>query len=332
MSPSTSTVGARRLVTRLGLQLAGYAFADTPDVDIFTRLADVARRAEASGFDSLWTMDHLHQIETVGDRTDPILEAYTTLAALAVVTERARLGVLVTACGFRNPALLAKMVTTIDVISRGRAMLGIGAGWHAEEYAAYGFPFPGPGERLGQLAEAVQVCRSMFTEHAPTFAGKHFTLAGALNSPAPIRREGPPILVGGGGEQVTIPLLARYADACNFFGAPATVRHKISVLERSCDAIGRDPAEITKTWLGHIIVADSELELQSHLDLLGRRFRQDPRAARGFALCGSEEEVVAQRDEYLAVGVDGIIVTVLDPGNADYVERAGRLLSPGLTT
>lgn len=328
MTSSVTTGGERRLVTRLGLQISGYSNAGTADVEIFSRITEVAQRAELAGFDSLWTMDHVHQIETVGDRTEPILEAYTTLAALAPVTGSVKLGVLATACGFRNPALLAKMVTTIDVISRGRAVLGIGAGWHAEEYAAYGFEFPPAGERLDQLSEAVHICRSMFTEDAPSFAGKHFTIAGALNSPAPIRRGGPPILIGGGGERRTIPLAAEYADACNFFGAPATVRHKISVLERSCEAIGRDPAEITKTWLGHVIVADSERELQDQLDLLGRRFRQDPRAARGFALCGTEEEVVAQRDSYLAIGVDGLIVTMLDPLDADHVERAGRLLGP----
>lgn len=327
MSSPRPAAASRAPVTRLGLQLAGYSYADTPDAAIFPRLAAIARRAENAGFDSLWTMDHVHQIDTVGDRTEPILEAYTTLAALAAVTESARLGVLVTACGFRNPALLAKMVTSIDVISRGRAILGIGAGWHAEEYAAYGFDFPRNGERLDQLAEAVHICRAMFTQDAPTFAGNHFSIAAALNVPPPIRRGGPPILIGGGGERRTIPLVAAHADACNFFGAPATVRHKISVLERSCEAIGRDPADITKTWLGHVILADSEGEAQSQLDLLGRRFRQNPRAARGFALCGTEEQVLAQRDAYRAVGVEGLILTVLDPGDADHIERAGRLLS-----
>ena len=135
-------------VTRLGLQLAGYSFPDVPDADMFTRVAEVAVAAENAGFDSLWTMDHLQQIDAVGDREEPILEAYTTLAALAAITRSAKLGVLVTACGFRNPALLAKMVTSIDVISRGRAILGIGSGWHEEEYRAYGMTFPSTRDRM----------------------------------------------------------------------------------------------------------------------------------------------------------------------------------------
>lgn len=314
-------------VTRLGLQLAGFSFPGVTDAGIFDRVVEVAQAAERSGFDSLWTMDHLHQIDAVGDREEPILEAYTTLAALAAITETARLGVLVTACGFRNPALLAKMVTTIDAISGGRAVLGIGAGWHEEEYHAYGLPFPPPRERLEQLAETVQVCRAMFTRHEPEFDGRHFRIARPLNVPAPIGVGGPPILIGGGGERVTIPLVARYGDACNFFGAPATVRHKISVLERACAEIGRDPDEITRTWLGHVVLADSESDLQHGLDRLGRLFQQSPRAARGFALCGTEAEVLAQRDEYVAAGVDGLVLTLLDPGDTEYVRRVGTLLS-----
>jgi len=324
-------MSTRKPLTRLGLQFAGYSFPNVPDVDLFSRVAQVAGVAERSGFDSLWTMDHLHQIDTVGDREEPILESYTTLAALAALTESARLGVLISACGFRNPALLAKMVTTIDLISRGRAVLGIGAGWHEEEFLAYGIPFPPARERLEQLSEAVQICRAMFTEYAPRFAGTHFRVDDPLNIPPPISASGPPILIGGGGERVTIPLVARLGDGCNFFGAPATVRHKISVLERACNAIGRDIDEITKTWLGHVIVGDSEYEVQAGLDRLGRLYRQSPRAARGFALCGTEDEVLAQRDEYVEAGVDGFIVTMLDPGDTKYVQRVGKLLggAPG---
>lgn len=313
-------------VTRLGLQVAGFSFPGVPDADIFARVLNVARAAERAGFDSVWTMDHLHQIDAVGDQGEPILEAYTLLAALAATTDTAGLGVLVTACGFRNPALLAKMVTTIDVISRGRAILGIGAGWHEEEFRAYGMPFLPARDRLDQLAEAVQICRTMFTRHEATFAGRHFQVSQALNIPAPIRPR-LPILIGGGGVKRTIPLVAELGDACNFFGGPATVRHKISVLERACAAHGRDPDEITKTWLGHVIVADSERELHEDMDRLGRLFGQSPRAAAAFVLCGTEDEVLAQRDAYRAAGVDGFIVTPLDHGDVDYVRRIGELLS-----
>jgi F420-dependent oxidoreductase-like protein len=316
-------------ITQLGLQLAGYSFPGLADVDIFSRVSEVARAAEAAGFDSLWTMDHLHQIDAVGSPDEPILEAYTTLAALAAVTESARLGVLVTACGFRNPALLAKMMTTIDVISRGRAILGIGAGWHEEEYRAYGIPWSPAGERLQQLAEAVQICRAMFTQFAPTFSGRHYQISGPLNVPSPVDVSGPPILIGGGGERVLIPMVAEYGDACNFFGAPATVRHKIDLLERACESIGRDPREITKTWLGHVLIADNEQNLQTDVDRLRRLYHLSARAARGFALCGTEAEVLRRLAEYRAVGVDGLIVTILDPGDVAYVRRVGETLRRG---
>jgi F420-dependent oxidoreductase-like protein len=316
-------------LTRLGLQLASFSFPGVADSDIFTRVAEVATAAERSGFDSLWTMDHVHQIDAVGDREEPILEAYTTLAALAALTSDARLGVLVTASGFRNPALLAKMVTTIDIISRGRAVLGLGAGWLEDEFEAYGYPFPRPGQRLEQLAEAVRICRAMFTADEPHFTGRHHQIRSPVNNPRPIAAAGPPILIGGGGERVTIPMIAELADACNFFGAPATVRHKITVLERTCKAIGRDPEEISKTWLGHVVMAEDERELHSKLDRLARLYHLSPRATRGFALCGTEADVLRQLADYRAAGVDGVIVTVLDPGDVDYVRRVGAVLRGG---
>jgi F420-dependent oxidoreductase-like protein len=320
----------RKPITRLGLQLAGFSFPAVPDSAIFGRVARIASIAEQSGFDSLWTMDHLHQIDSVGDREEPILEAYTTLAALAAVTESAQLGVLVTACGFRNPALLAKMITTIDIISGGRAILGIGAGWHEEEYLAYGIDFPPARERLAQLAEAVQICRAMFTKHAPSFTGEHYRISGPLNVPGPVRPAGPPILIGGGGVKVLIPTVARLGDACNFFGAPATVAHKVRVLERACESIGRDSSEITKTWLGAVLIADSEQELQTSLERLARLYALSPRAVRGFALCGTEPEVRRQLADYRAAGVDGVIVSPLNPGDEAEIQRIGKTLRPAL--
>jgi len=313
-------------ITRVGLQFSGYSFAGVPDDKLFKHVADAARAAEAAGFDSLWTMDHLHQIATVGGADEPILEAYTTTAALAAVTSVARLGVLVSACGFRNPALLAKMVTTIDIISGGRAVLGIGAGWHEEEYRAYGLDFPSPGERLAELAETVQICRAMFTEHAPRFSGKYHRIDEPLNMPRPITPDGPPILIGGGGERVLIPMIARLGDAANFFGGPATVRHKIDVLDRACAAIGRDSGEITKTWLGHVIIADSEWELHESLDRLATLLDLTPDAARGFVLCGTRDEVRRQVAGYRRSGVDGFILAVLDPTDLAHLHAVGTTL------
>lgn len=316
----------RQPITRVGLQFTGYSFNGIADAKLFAHVVEVARTAEAAGFDSLWTMDHLHQIASVGSQDEPILEAYTTAAALAAVTSTARLGVLVSSCGFRNPALLAKMVTTIDIISGGRAVLGIGAGWHEEEYRAYGLEFPPARERLAQLAEAVQICRAMFTEYAPRFSGAYHHIDEPLNVPRPLNPDGPPVLIGGGGERVLIPMVARFGDACNFFGGPATVRHKISVLERACAAEGRDPGEITKTWLGHAIITESEAELQDALDQVGTLVGLTPSAVRGFALCGTRDEVRRQVAQYRAAGVDGLIVAVLDPSDLAHLRQVGATL------
>lgn len=317
---------SRRPLTRVGFQYAGYSFPGVMDNQLFQQVVDIAHAAEASGFDSLWTMDHVHQIASVGEADEPILEAYTTLAALAAVTTSARLGVLVSCNSFRNPALLAKMVTTIDVISQGRAVLGIGAGWHTEETHAYGMEFRTPRERLAALDEAVRICRAMFTEHAPRFSGKHHSVDEPLNVPAPISPGGPPILIGGGGEKVLIPLVARHGDACNFFGGPATVRHKIEVLERACEVAGRDSSEISRTWLGTAIVTDSEAELQESLERLGTLLGVAPSAARGLALCGTEAQVRERIEEYRAAGVEGMIVSLLDPSDLDHLQRVGTTL------
>ncbi|WP_327379077.1 LLM class F420-dependent oxidoreductase (plasmid) [Streptomyces sp. NBC_01216] len=316
--------------TKVGFQFASFAFPGVPDSQLFGHVVAVAQTAEQSGFDSLWVMDHLHQIATVGDRTDPILEAYTTLAGMAASTASARLGVLVSAVGFRNPALLAKTVTTIDVISKGRAVLGLGAGWHGEEYEAYGLPFPPLPQRMRELREAVQICRAMFTQHAPSFRGEHFHVDDVINVPQPIAPGGPPILIGGSGEQATIPMIARLADGCNFFGGPATVRHKVNVLRRACDAVGRDPADITKTWLGTALIADSEQELHRGMEDLGRLLGVRPAAVRALALCGTPDEVTEQVHTYRECGVDAVIVNMDDAHDLDRVARAGSVLAEAM--
>ncbi len=303
-------------LTRVGLQLAGYTRPGIPDRLLFNGVAESVLAAERSGFDSIWVMDHLHQISTVGEPDEPILEAYTTLAALAALTSTVRLGALVSAVGFRNPSLTAKMITTIDVISQGRAILGIGAGWHDEEYRAYGFEFPAVRERMRQLEAAILICRSMFTHGTD----------GALNVPPPIQHGGPPILIGGGGEKVLLPMVARLGDACNLFGGPATVRHKISVLHRACAEVGRNPDEITKTWLGTAVLAESEWDLRSRLERLAGLLKLSPSAVRGFALCGSPSDIHEQVQAYREAGIDGIIVNVLDTANITELERLGPIL------
>src|SRR3989475_9614530 len=247
---------------RLGLQIPNFTYPGVPDGELFDRVADIAVTAEQAGFDSIWVMDHLYQIPNVGQRTEPMLESYTLLGGIAARTSRAMLGTMVTGVTYRNPALLAKEVTTLDIVSSGRAILGIGAAWNEDEHRGYGYDFPPVGERISRLEEALQICRAMFREEAPTFEGRYYRIHGALNFPKPIQPTGPPIMIGGGGEQRTLKLVAQYADMSNIFGDQTMVRHKLDVLERHCDAAGRDPNTIIKTRLGSLIIRESDAEAQ----------------------------------------------------------------------
>ena len=314
-------------VTRFGLQIPNFTFAGVADGDLFARVAQIAVAAEESGFDSVWVMDHFYQIGNVGPRTDPMLEGYTLLAALAARTERAALGTMVTGVTYRNPAYLAKVVTTLDVISSGRAILGIGAAWNDDEHAGYGFEFPPVAERMERLEEALQICRAMFKEESPSFTGRHYSIAAALNFPRPIRPGGIPVLVGGSGEAKTLRLVAKYADACNIFGDPATVRHKLEVLEGHCEAIGRDPAEITKTRLGGLVIADTNAEADRLARLMAEARGMDPARARAYLTVGDPDSVCEQLAPYFEAGLDGMIFNMNDAQDIAPVSLAGRTLS-----
>ena len=277
--------------------------------DLFERIVAAAQAAERAGFDSLSVMDHFHQLPSFMARTDPIPEAYVLLGALAARTSRIRLGTLVTGVTYRNPALLAKMVTTLDVVSGGRAYLGIGASWNEDEYRAYGFgdallPIR---ERLDRLEEALAVCRAMFTGSEAHFHGRHYRLEGALNHPRPVQPSGPPILVGGGGERRLLRLVAHYADISNVFGDPATVRHKLDVLERHCDEIGRDPAEIVKTHTGMLIVAASAAEAERRAAAARQATGMDEATFRARCLWGDPDGVAEQAQPLLDAGLDGLM-------------------------
>src|SRR5215475_6503204 len=198
--------------------MPNFSFQDVPREQLFDHVAGLTQAAESAGFDLVTVMDHFYQIRAVGPETEPMLEAYTALGGLAARTTRILLGTLVTGVTYRNPALLAKMVTTLDIVSGGRAVLGIGAAWYEEEHDGLGFEFPSAGERLDRLEEALQICRAMFTEEAPSFTGKHYRIEKVLNVPRPIQENGPRIMVGGSGEKRTLRLVARYADMCNING------------------------------------------------------------------------------------------------------------------
>ena len=283
-------------VTRLGLQIPSFKFPGVADRDLFETIAAIATTAEDHGFDSVWVMDHLYQIEMVGPKEDPMLEAYTLLAAIAARTKVVSLGTMVTGVTYRNPALLAKIVTTLDVISSGRAILGIGAAWNDDEHAGYGYDFPPAGERLDRLEEALQICRAMFTEATPSFEGRHYRIQSVLNNPKPVRGR-IPVLIGGGGEKRTLRLVARYGDACNLFGDPDAVRHKLDVLERHCADVGRDPAEITKTVLLTV---------------------------------GDPGSAAAKIPGFRAVGVDGVVVNMANVADLSALAKVGDSLREAL--
>ena len=231
---------------RRGIHFGSYGSVDD-GAAVFGRLAEAARAAEDAGFDAISVPDHVHQNRVGGGPASPMFEAYTVLGALALATTSARLFSLVSPVTMRAPGLLAKAVTTLDVISGGRAVLGVGAGWDVDEHEAYGIEFPGLGERFDRLDEELGICRAMFGAEPASFSGKFYALRDAYNSPRPVRGS-VPVLVAGGGEKRTLDLVARYGDACNVFaGAPADVRHKFDVLDAHCERIGRDPAEITRT-------------------------------------------------------------------------------------
>ncbi|GAA2740900.1 LLM class F420-dependent oxidoreductase [Terrabacter aerolatus] len=234
----------------LGLHIANFTWSggSSTFVDDFRR---TAKTAEDVGFAKLSVMDHVWQIGMIGPPEHEMLEAYTALGYLAAVTERVQLLAWVTAAVYREPGLLAKEVTTLDVLSGGRAMLGIGAAWNEEESVGLGLPFPGTAERFERLEETLQICLQMWSDDDGPYAGKHYQLGRTLNSPQSVQRPHPPILIGGGGEKKTLRLVAQYAQACNLFDSP-DLAHKLEVLRGHCETLGRDYDEIEKTVMGPI--------------------------------------------------------------------------------
>ena len=221
---------------KFGLQHPNFSFDyKNQDASLITdTLKNLITKAENSGFDSFWVMDHFHQIQFVGRPEEPMLEGWTVISMLAAITTKIKLGTLVTGIIYRYPSVLAKIAATLDVLSKGRLFMGIGAGWNEEESSAYGISFPSNQERMLRLEEAIQVVRKMWIEEPyASFNGKYYQIRNAYCNPKPIQKPSPPILVGGGGERKTLKIVAKYADACNLFGSPETVRKKLDVLKES---------------------------------------------------------------------------------------------------
>jgi F420-dependent oxidoreductase-like protein len=319
---------------RMGLQIPSFSYPEVPPEQLFERVSQIAVTAEQSGFDSVYLMDHFYQLPMLGAPGEPMMECYTTLAAIAARTSRVRLGAMVGGVTYRNPAYLAKVVTTLDVISGGRAIWAIGAAWFELEHLAYGYEFGTFTERFEKLEEALQIVKSMFVNESTTFEGTWYSVREALNSPRPVTPGGPPVLIGGSGERKTLRMVAQYGDACNVFGEPAQVRHLMEVLDEHCERLGRDPREICRTRLGTVMVGRNHDEAVARRDayLASRGMSWDtlPDEVRkqlsGMILVGGPDEVGEQVQALLDAGLDGIIVNIPDAHTLDSVAAAGEVL------
>jgi F420-dependent oxidoreductase-like protein len=289
-------------MTKFGVQLP--YFSGPEPASLFDHVAGLAVAAEDAGFDSVWVMDHFFQLPSMGGPDQPMLEAYTLLGALAARTRRVQLGTLVSGVTYRNPAILAKIVTTLDVISGGRAILGIGGAWYDVEHRGLGVTYPGDRVRLDMLEEAVQVCRAMFTGDDVSFSGSHYQLDHARNLPRPVQAGGPKIMIGGGGEKRTLRLVARYADQCNVTGDVATLTRKISVLRGHCAEVGRDPAEVEVTWMTPLILTTSDQNTAEVREMITAATSAEETA--GFTI-GQPHEIPGMVAGHIDAGADHVI-------------------------
>ncbi len=302
-----------------GYHMPNYTFHGTPDLDLFDRTVELAQAADKAGFDLVTVMDHFYQIQGNGREEEPMLEAYTTLGALAMRTDRVLLGTMVTGVTYRNPAMLAKIVTTLDVISKGRAVLGIGAAWNESEHAGYGIGFPPIGEREDRLEEALTIARAMFTQERPSFEGHYYRIEAALNRPRPIQPGGPKILIGGGGEKRTLKLAARFADITNWFGSLDEAAPKLAVLDRHCEAVGRNPADILRTVSVPLMLVDAERDKAAQL----ARF---PEARRPMVMPATVAEGAEMLHRYMEAGFGGFIFRNITTPTPEDVARVGQLI------
>ncbi|GAA3948839.1 LLM class F420-dependent oxidoreductase [Actinomadura viridis] len=288
---------------RIGLQVPSFTFPGGPE-QIGPTYGRMAREADQAGLDSFWVMDHFFQIRDVGPSEEPMLEGYSALAYAAALTERITLGTMVTGVTYRHPGILVKTVTTLDVLSGGRAWLGVGAAWNDEESRGLGVEFPPTAERFERLEETLRIAHQMWKGDEKPFHGEHYRLERPLNSPPPVRRPHPPILVGGSGEKKTLRFVAKYADACNLFDGGELPR-KLEVLREHCEREGRDFAEIEKTALTFML--DGPPSVDRAVDTVGRLaeagidhviFSQ----ATGQDLAGLLGEALAQTAEIVPAG------------------------------
>ena len=306
-----------------GLHLTSYEWAGD-ESEIGPKLARIGKEAEEAGFTSLWLMDHLVQIPQQGREWERMLESWTTLGYLAAATERLRIGVLVSGITYRNIAHLAKIAATVDVLSGGRLVCGLGAAWFGREHTLYGYDFPSVGERYARLEDALQLLPLMWGPGAPPFEGRTISVPRAVCYPRPLQTR-VPILVGGSGERRTLRLVAQYADACNLFGDAPTVAHKVAVLHEHCRRVERDPAEVSVTQLSTVLVGRH----RGHVDELveAHRPRQmSPDAYAAHVNAGTLADHVARFRDFAAAGLDTAIVALADLDDTTPIERFAEII------
>jgi F420-dependent oxidoreductase-like protein len=311
-------------MTRLGYQIPNFTYPGVGSAGLFDVVARQAVEAEESGFDTVLVMDHFYQLPMLGDPANEMLECYTLLAALAQHTSRVRLSALVTGNTYRHPTLLAKVVTTLDVVSGGRAQLGIGAGWYELEHDSLGFEFGTFTDRFEKLEEALQIITGMLRGSRPSLQGRWYAVHDAINSPAPVGRI--PIMIGGGGERKTLRMVAQYADESNIICAPDEIPRKLAALDAHCERLGRDRSEITVTYQTSVCIAPTREQAQREADEAVARI-PELAARRGGLICGDAPDVAAVYQRIMATGVDG--VTVNAPANG-HIEGRVRLLGETL--
>ena len=302
-----------------GYHMPSFSFPGATDETRFERLVALACAAEDAGFDLVTVMDHFYQIAVHGSEEEPMLEAYATLSALAARTSRVKLGTMVSGVTHRNPALLAKTVTTLDTISKGRAVLGLGAAWNDVEHVGYGFEFPPIGERMSRLEEALQICKLMFTDERPSFEGRYYQIHEALNYPRPIQPGGPPILIGGSGERRTLKFVARYGDWSNWWGSMDELKHYSDVLDRHCETEGRDPSTILRTIMSPVILVANHREAEATLSHLSPERRAQVRPA-------TPAEATETLKPYLDAGFGGFIFRNTTMMTPEAIGLAGELI------
>jgi F420-dependent oxidoreductase-like protein len=285
-------------------------------VQAYEAMTSVAQTAEEVGFDAIWLVDHFHTIPNPSQEVT--FECWMSTAALARDTKTIRVGQMVTCNGYRNPALLAKMASTLDVLSHGRLNFGIGAGWYEHEFRAYGYEFPDGPERLRQLREAVQIILAMWTQEEASFEGNHYYLRGAINQPKGVQKPHIPLLIGGDGEKVTLKLVAQYADACNVADTPADAKRKYDVLKQHCAAVGRDYESIFRTTTTFCLLADSDEEAMELLPA-------DRKARLGemvnTALIGGPETIRQRIAAYEEAGAQQLLLRFIDGTNLQTLRR-----------